>query len=480
MFLRSCLLGSVAVGLFAQVASATPLLVVIEAEVTSILDGNTELPLDPGAFDQDVFQLGTGVFYAGVFDGTTVIGPPSGISTITFTGNQSFALLSEPNANAPEGYAIAGAGTGGLFVNNQPDDDGTFDEAVFAQFTVDMFEGQMVTPTIAFNSGPLDDLPLIGFGFGLDEAALSFEPFPSLVQEGDTISDFFTRLSDADSLSNGSFDIEFGTQIGNGEFDPRVNISSAILSLETFDTDVIPDLEEIIIGDEDMGGGDMGGGDMGGGDMGGGGDLSDAAMAIAEILDDFASGGGLPAAEIPGIFELPDGVLDGGFLFNGVPITEVDPTLFDPEIAIGYDYEITGGTPGTFFDSVLIPTIMGDDMFTISPFVGGDFLTPIDLMADTEFDLSVFGDISLFRVEGIDPALELDPGDFFAFPTLIGFNQDGTVDISQTPLTVDIDDDTGSGGGMDMDVPEPATLGLFGFAAAGLALARRRRTQASC
>lgn len=190
---------------------------------------------------------------------------------------------------------------------------------------------------------------------------------------------------------------------------------------------------------------------------------------VNDILADFNDNGDLPTTEIPGVFELPDRQDGDVFFFEGIPVGD-DALILDPDVAVGYDYEIVGGDPGIFFADVLVPTVGGDSSYELSVFDGSDFLTAVTLDANTLFDFTALAfDVSRFRITGIDVAEMLDPANPLAFPIAVSFTTalSGMVDITQTALTQFVDD-------MPVDVPEPAALLLFTGGLIGLGSVRRR------
>jgi hypothetical protein len=202
--------------------------------------------------------------------------------------------------------------------------------------------------------------------------------------------------------------------------------------------------------------------------------------SAASVIDQFIVDGNLPLEDVPGSFELPDAngsprteqpvligdesfTLDDMFIFEGVELS--DRIVYDPPVAVGYEYELSDVGAGEGFADIMVPTIMGDDEFLISVFDpnSGEYLDPVLFLAGDTFDFTTFGfDVTRFSVLGIEPSIMLDPNSNTAFPALIGFVGNGTGTLSQTPLTVEFN-----------GIPEP-TSGL-GFALAFGALAYRRR-----
>ncbi|QMU61930.1 MAG: PEP-CTERM sorting domain-containing protein [Gammaproteobacteria bacterium] len=145
-------------------------------------------------------------------------------------------------------------------------------------------------------------------------------------------------------------------------------------------------------------------------------------------------------------------------------------TVFiDPEVAVGYDYEVGAGDP--LFASVLLPSI-GDDLFDLFLFdeMENPFDTGLDLMSGVVFDflagLSGFASmlgfdpsngIDKFSVRGIEESAGADPNDVTAFITGLTFADSGTFTGTQTPIVVEV-----------VDVPEPSTYMLLGLGMIGL------------
>ena len=151
-----------------------------------------------------------------------------------------------------------------------------------------------------------------------------------------------------------------------------------------------------------------------------------------------------------------------GFTFPSVPVTPGVRRFFDPDIATGYDYSVTGGPN---FASVLIPSALpkGDSNFTLELAGFGSF----PLLAGTEFNLldKNPNGFSSFRISGIDESEMLDPTNGQAFVTGLTFTNDGTVNVNQLPIVTN-----------SSAVPEPLTiLGAMTALGLGGALKKRQR-----
>ena len=133
---------------------------------------------------------------------------------------------------------------------------------------------------------------------------------------------------------------------------------------------------------------------------------------------------------------------------------EVTPGIvffIDPDIAIGYTYSVSPGSP--LFTSVLPPAGINDDnTFDLyfsadssgSPGSFTQFIT--EITGGTEYIFS--SPQSSFSIQGIDLAAQLSTTDPTAFVTGVSFNVGGSPIVTQTPI------------------PAPGPLPLLGAAAA--------------
>ena len=144
-----------------------------------------------------------------------------------------------------------------------------------------------------------------------------------------------------------------------------------------------------------------------------------------------------------------------GFTFTNVTVTPGERLFFDPDVAVGYDYAVTGGP---LFSSVLIPNALaqGDSNFTLELPGFGNY----SLIAGTPFDLLGINPsgFSNFRISGIDTNELLDPTNPTAFVTGLEFTTAGTVTVTQNPIVQNI----------PVGVPEPSSLLGFGLLGLGL------------
>jgi len=139
-------------------------------------------------------------------------------------------------------------------------------------------------------------------------------------------------------------------------------------------------------------------------------------------------------------------------------------------ITVGYTYSVTNAE----FDTVRAPSfaaVPDADGYTLSLTSGGA-LSSFSLGSGAVLDFGAEGitGVTTFTVTDIDPNLELDPNDPFAFPIGVSVeNASGAPIFSSSPITITT----------PAPVPLPASLPLLGMAviAFGGLSARRRRQQ---
>lgn len=166
-----------------------------------------------------------------------------------------------------------------------------------------------------------------------------------------------------------------------------------------------------------------------------------------------------PPNPVTGAFEIviPDGVEAG------------EVTWIDPPVAVGYEYEVTGGE----FATVTAPslaTVADIDGYLIT--VGTQ--TALIAAGQTVDFFDIFGVNPTFvTLTGIDEALALDPANVIAFPTGVSFTaRTFQTVVTMTPITMD--DNVGA-------VPLPASMLLYlgGLAGFGFVARRRRAVRAA-
>ena len=156
------------------------------------------------------------------------------------------------------------------------------------------------------------------------------------------------------------------------------------------------------------------------------------------------------------------------WIFNPFEVSSGRFTWIDPEVAIGYDYEILDGPN---FKSVLLPTGIGDDKYSLYFFnvTTGNYFFFSEVFGGEPFNfLTIVPEgLSKFRILGIEENAGLDPLDPTAFVTGLTFVNSGTVNMTMTPITSNIPSST--------VIPEPATMILMGVGLAGMGFVRRFR-----
>jgi hypothetical protein len=152
---------------------------------------------------------------------------------------------------------------------------------------------------------------------------------------------------------------------------------------------------------------------------------------------------------------------EGAFVFE-LPELELNETIWiDPDVATGYVYETDGE-----FSSVTAPTLLtvNDlDGFMVHFTDATGSYTETLLAGQT---LAFGSGVSSFTLDGIDPALSLDPSDSAAFTLGVAFGTLGSY-VTQNPITTFVDNGT--------SVPEPSSIALFGLSLLGLNRLRRKK-----
>ncbi len=171
---------------------------------------------------------------------------------------------------------------------------------------------------------------------------------------------------------------------------------------------------------------------------------------------------GLP---VPGVGLLPDLINeDGGFEFTDVNLPAGQEIFIDPEIAIGYlfDIEELPGEEDAVLASVRVDPAGSDVDFTIS-YEGANGESIFEsLTAGETFLFPTLFDVTSFQILDIDPAQGLPADNPLAFATLLTFQNDlNGATIIQTPLTA-------------ASVPEPSSAILL-LVGGAVTLLRRRR-----
>jgi hypothetical protein len=128
--------------------------------------------------------------------------------------------------------------------------------------------------------------------------------------------------------------------------------------------------------------------------------------------------------------ELPTGTTSTGAFMFDVPVEAFTPVFIDPEVAIGYQYEI--GRKDPRFATVRLPIGIGDNRYSIV--VNGK---AFPVTAGQLFDFRANGSpdgVSKFRVTDIELDAALDPTNPYAFPTELTFTQTGRFTGTMTAL----------------------------------------------
>jgi len=135
-----------------------------------------------------------------------------------------------------------------------------------------------------------------------------------------------------------------------------------------------------------------------------------------------------------------DDLSDGTFRFTNVQVENGEIVYIDPEIAVGYDYT----TSLINFEAVTLPALPVDMIFQVS-FGDGTQQFTRTVASNDEFIFTDFiaGGVSQFSVTGIDVGEMLDPNNPLAFTTGLRFVGNGTTDVTQSAIVIDVSAPTG-------------------------------------
>lgn len=146
-------------------------------------------------------------------------------------------------------------------------------------------------------------------------------------------------------------------------------------------------------------------------------------------------------------------VVDGNFVFD-FPVTPGEVVFIDPPVAVGYNYFV-GDPNGPLFASVTAPSLTLDnnfDLFTSSDACSTYSVSQGTINSGVAFNFT--SPVPCFSIRGIDIVEALEPTDTTAFVTGVSFDSAGTVNVTQSPIVVNVDDPT------DIPGPVPA-LGVI-------------------
>lgn len=145
------------------------------------------------------------------------------------------------------------------------------------------------------------------------------------------------------------------------------------------------------------------------------------------------------------------------YSFTPIVVAAGQQVFIDPDVAIGYEYKVRYGDP--FFASVLLPTGVGDDEYTIE-YLNGSTIEIVTVHSGTWFNFPAMG-VAAFKVTGIEVSAGLDPTNPNAFVTGLTLVGAGVFAGTMTPLTA--------------AVPEAETYALMLVGLCLVAVASRRR-----
>lgn len=128
---------------------------------------------------------------------------------------------------------------------------------------------------------------------------------------------------------------------------------------------------------------------------------------------------------------LPTGTTASGAFTFAVDVIANTPIFIDPQVALGYEYEVGHGDP--LFAAVRPPIGFGDDRYTVVVNNGHSF----PVAGGELFDFRAHGytkGVRKFRVTGIEDVAAVDPLNMLAFPTQVAFVDSGRFTGTMTAL----------------------------------------------
>lgn len=151
---------------------------------------------------------------------------------------------------------------------------------------------------------------------------------------------------------------------------------------------------------------------------------------ISGTFDEIGATSFVPRGFIATPAALPTGTTESGAFTFSVDVIANAEIFIDPEVTLGYEYEVGPGDPQ--FATVRLPIGIGDNRYTV--IVNGK---TFPLAAGVLFDFREHGypaGVSKFRVTDIELEAALSPNDPYAFPTQLTFQASGRFTGTMQPL----------------------------------------------
>jgi hypothetical protein len=171
--------------------------------------------------------------------------------------------------------------------------------------------------------------------------------------------------------------------------------------------------------------------------------FADSMSGGVSVVDTFIVSGSLPAEGTNPAnpwMPAPPQTINQPWVFPPVVVTDPNEIRwFDPEVAIGYIYNVADPS-GPLFDQYIAPDLPFNDTYELLSSGGSacsndpaDFTTPLaTITQNVLFDLP--SPLACFAIKGISEQNALDPLNTLAFVAGIGFDRTGTVSVTQTPI----------------------------------------------
>lgn len=292
---------------------------------------------------------------------------------------------------------------------------------------------------VTFNVGDISNISFIGV-FGSEE-------FPEFVNDGfnDGFGIFINGTNVASALQTGATPgVDTPDPININHPDMKAVVGTELdgilapnnIPLMRFDVPVVPNSNgnqlRVILGDAGDG-------------------IYDTTVYLSSF-GDFTSADG--SSEFTPLLPSNQPDIDGNFVFE-LEAPEIGQVIWiDPPVSVGFTYEVTGNQ----FASVVAPSLLTvNDPDGYEIVVNGVVVKVLSAGEAYTFATPV----TSFILQGIDPALALDPANSVAFPLAVSMATTNSATITMTPITVD------TGGSTVIPLPGGMALyllGLVGFA----------------
>lgn len=173
-----------------------------------------------------------------------------------------------------------------------------------------------------------------------------------------------------------------------------------------------------------------------------------------DIFEEYSQTGVLPETEIKGVFEIYDSfksssdllyqtvgwdsdgysLSENTFVFEDIEVG-LDPVLYDPVVAVGYDFQVESDSD-IAFSTISVPQIGSDTEFELWAYDSSGNKSFLDTLFAGE-TYTFLSDVFHFELLGIDINEGLTSDSDFG--VLLSFTKEGIADLFMTPILFDTD-----------------------------------------